>query len=303
MAGAGRVGMGLLAAWLALSIGPSTAQAPGQGSQIPGGIHVDLELVLAVDVSQSMVYDEHELQKNGYVEAFRDDRVIRAITGGHEGKIAVAYLEWGGAFDPTPTIPWTIIDSAASARAFADRLSKEPVISEQRTSISNALLASTQLIQTNVIAAHRQVIDISGDGPNNTGPQVDEVRDAVVKQGIQINGLPILLNKPRQYYDIDHLDRYYKDCVIGGEGAFMAPVYDLKQLASTIRKKLVMEIAGIEIDTGAAPVQFASAPPKRTPDAKPGDLKRVQLKLPAGKFDCLAGENAVGGGYRRYGYP
>src|SRR5690606_20507422 len=130
---------------------------------------------------------------------------------------------------------------------------------EQRTSISTALIRATQLIEQNDIASHRQVIDVSGDGANNAGPLIEPVRDEVVKRGITINGLPIMLNKPREFYDIDHLDRYYKHCVIGGESAFIAPVFDLKHLASTIRKKLVMEIAGIEVAPETAPIQFADA--------------------------------------------
>jgi hypothetical protein len=255
---------------------------------------VDVEIVLAVDVSQSMDYEEHQLQRNGYVEAFRHKDVISAITSGPEGRIAVTYMEWGGMFEPIQTIDWTVIDSEAAARAFADRLAAEPIYSEQRTSISNALIKAAELIETNAFTAGRRVIDVSGDGANNSGPQVDVTRDEVLGRGIVINGLPIMLNKPREFYDIEHLDRYYKHCVIGGEAAFIAPVYDLRQLASTIRKKLVMEIAGLDIEHGAAPLQFADTP------AAAG-VRRIQLRLPTEKTDCLAGEKVWGGG--RGGYP
>jgi hypothetical protein len=261
---------------------PVTAQ---QGQMI----RVDLELMLAVDISQSMDYEEHELQRNGYVDAFRHKDVISAMLSGPEGRIAVMYMEWAGDFDPIPTIPWTIIDSAESARKFADVLAEEPIYGEQRTSISRALLTARDYIQKNNIASHRQVIDVSGDGANNAGPLVEAARDAVVKSGIVINGLPIMLNKPKEFYDIDHLDRYYRHCVIGGTAAFIAPVFDLKQLSSTIRKKLVMEIANLDLDTGAAPIQFAEAEPG------PG-LVRAQLKLPAEKTDCTVGEQVWGGG-------
>jgi hypothetical protein len=297
MKGALRLAAAGLAAALAIALSiPGPAQ-PQQAAQAPPAssarTRVDLELVLAVDVSQSMDYDEHELQRNGYVEAFRHQDVIRAITGGPEGKIAVMYMEWAGMFDPIPVIPWTIIDSEQAARAFADRLSREPPYSEQRTSISTALLAAANYIETNTIAGHRRVIDVSGDGANNTGPPVEQARDSVLRRGIIVNGLPILLNKPREFYDIDHLDRYYKDCVIGGEGAFIAPVYDLRHLASTIRKKLVMEIASIELDNGAAPVQFGEARPPRSPLA-PG-VHQVQLRLPTTRTDCMIGERVMGG--------
>jgi hypothetical protein len=257
-------------------------------AQQTGLKRVDLELVLAVDISQSMDHDEHALQRNGYVEAFRHKDVINALMSGPEGRIAVVYMEWAGDFEPIVTIPWTIIDSEKAARSFADRLEKEPIFGEQRTSISTALIKATTLIQDNDIASHRQVIDVSGDGANNAGPLVEPVRDEVVKRGIVINGLPIMLNKPMEFYDIDHLDRYYKHCVIGGEAAFIAPVYDLKHLASTIRKKLVMEIAGLDVAPDAAPIQFAEA----TPAADGLALTRVQLKLPTERSDCLSGEKA-----------
>lgn len=267
---------------------PVTAQ---QGAMI----RVDLELLLAVDISQSMDYDEHEIQRNGYVDAFRHKDVINAMLSGPEGKIAVMYMEWAGDFDPIPTIPWTIIDSAEAASKFADRLADEPIYGEQRTSISRALLTAREYIQKNNIASHRQVIDVSGDGANNAGPLVESARDQVVKSGIVINGLPIMLNKPKEFYDIDHLDRYYKHCVIGGQAAFIAPVFDLRQLSSTIRKKLVLEIASLDVDTGAAPVQFAEVP-------EAAGVKQAQLKLPTEKTDCTIGEQVWGGGRGfRYG--
>jgi len=139
------------------------------------------------------------------------------------------------------------------------------------------------------------VIDVSGDGANNAGAPVEEARDDVLKRGIVINGLPIMLNKPLQYYDIPHLDRYYKHCVIGGPAAFIAPVFDLDQLAATIRKKLVLEIAANDVNPpGTAPVQFADAGETQDPGAP--HIERVQLKLPTEKTDCFAGEKAMGRG-------
>jgi hypothetical protein len=210
-------------------------------------------------------------------------------------------MEWAGAYEPIQVIPWTLIDSKAAALAFSDRLAKEPPYSEQRTSISTALLRAAELVQTNQFVAHRQVIDVSGDGANNTGMPVEQARDMVLKQGIQINGLPIILNKPREFYDIDHLDRYYKDCVIGGPGSFISPVYSLNMLSATIRKKLVMEIARLELDNGAAPVQFADveAEERTGPDGR--KIMRVQLKLPTTKTDCMIGEKVMGGRFGGYG--
>jgi hypothetical protein len=268
----------------------ATAQAPVPTKR------VDLELVLAVDVSRSMDEQEHALQRDGYVQAFRHKDVIAALTSGPEGKIAVTYMEW--AAQTYQIIPWTIIDSEAAALAFADKLSAATPYAERRTSISTALYAAADLITQNDIASHRQAIDVSGDGANNAGPPVEEARDAVLKEKIVINGLPILLNDdPRamQGYDIPHLDRYYKHCVIGGPSAFIAPVFNLNQLSATIRKKLVMEIAGLEIEPGTAPIQFADAEPSPAPSA-PG-IVRAQLKLPTEKTDCMSGERRRGGGF------
>jgi len=279
----GALGLAALAA-----AGSAVSQSQSQAGQTK----VDLELVLAVDISRSMDYDEHELQRDGYVEAFRHKDVVNALMSGPQGRIAVTYMEWAGEGATYQVIPWTIIDSSNAAHAFADRLAEEPIRGERRTSISAALFAAADLIDGNDIVAFRRAIDVSGDGANNAGLPVEEARAYVLRRDITINGLPILLNKPGggfgNGYDIEHLDRYYKHCVIGGEGAFIAPVYDLKHLAATIRKKLVMEIAGLDIEPDAAPVQFAEVEPAIDGPA----LTRIQLKLPTEKSDCLAGEKA-----------
>ena len=269
----------------ALAIAGIAGFAAPVTAQQGGRTRVDLELLLAVDISQSMDFEEHTIQREGYVEAFRHKSVINALMSGPNGKIAVMYMEWAGDFDPIPTIPWTIIDSEKAAHDFADRLANEPVFGEQRTSISTALLAAQDYILNNNITSTRQVIDVSGDGANNAGRLVEPVRDQVVKSGIVINGLPIMLNKPKEFYDIDHLDRYYKHCVIGGNAAFIAPVFDLKQLSATIRKKLVLEIASLHIEPQAAPVEYAHTPPR-------AGVLPAQLRLPLEKADCLAGEKA-----------
>jgi hypothetical protein len=283
----------LIGGFALAALGAASAQAQAQALR-----RVDLELVLAVDVSRSMDEDEHTLQRNGYVEAFRHKDVINALVSGPEGRIAVTYMEWAGDYQPRQIIGWTIIDSEKASRAFADDLAAIGIYGERRTSISTALYEAARLIEQNDIASHRQVIDVSGDGANNAGPPVVEARDAVLKKEIVINGLPILLNQGRDTngfggrgVDIDRLDRYYKQCVIGGAAAFIAPVYNLNQLSATIRKKLVLEIAGLQIETdtapGTAPVQFAEA----EPPAAPG-IVRVQLKLPTEPADCFAGEKA-----------
>ena len=140
---------------------------------------VDLELVLAVDVSQSMDLEEQRLQRNGYVAAFRHRDIIKAIASGPHGRIAVSYLEWAGDHFQSIVIPWRTIASAADANAFADELASRAISREKRTSISNALLIAASMIRQNDIDGVRKVIDVSGDGPNNSGPPVALARDRV----------------------------------------------------------------------------------------------------------------------------
>lgn len=232
---------------------------------------IDLELVLAVDVSASMDEDELQLQRRGYADAFRHKAVADAIASLAGGRIAVTFLEWAAEDEQSQIIPWTVIASAQDARGFADRLDAAPLFSEQRTSISSALITAAGLLEDNDFDGVRRVIDISGDGANNNGPPVEEARAAVLRKGIVINGLPIMLGKPPQWYDVPYLDRYYRDCVIGGQGSFVIPMRDVNQWAATIRRKLVSEIAGLAPRNEAPLFQLA------------------QLSAPS-RTDCLIGE-------------
>jgi len=217
---------------------PSAAVAQDDG-------FVDLELVLAVDVSRSMDPGELALQRYGYAEAFRHPSVISAIVSGPNGRIAVTYLEWAGPGVQQVIVPWAVLDSAESASAFADALTFGPLASRMGTSISGGLMFSATLFRGNGITGLRRVIDVSGDGPNNAGLPVVEARDSVLAQGIVINGLPVTLNSPTdRFYNIENLDIYYEDCVIGGPGAFLVTAHDPARLADAIRRKLVLEIAG-----------------------------------------------------------
>ncbi len=206
---------------------------------------VDLELVLAVDISLSMDEDELELQREGYANAFRDPEVLKAIRSGGYGRIAVTYLEWAGVASTNLIIDWAVIDGPRSAEQFAAALEAAPLNRRRRTSISNGLETAAKLFEDNGVFGLRRVIDVSGDGPNNQGERVDIMRDRLVSQGIIINGLPLLLNRGRTgFFDIPNLDEYYTDCVIGGTGAFVLPVRDIKRFGAAIRQKLVLEIAG-----------------------------------------------------------
>jgi hypothetical protein len=204
---------------------------------------VDLALVLAVDVSLSMEPDEQELQRQGFVEAFRSSDVHEAIGKGMLGRIAVVYIEWAGAGYQQVVVPWTVIEQPSDSRAFAARLAESSIQRFGYTSISGAIdFSIAQLRQSGVVPV-RQVIDISGDGANNQGRIVSAARDEAVAQGITINGLPIMLKRPDGLWDIEDLDLYFRDCVIGGSGAFMIPVREKHQFAEAIRTKVVREIA------------------------------------------------------------
>lgn len=209
-------------------------------------VEVDLELVLAVDTSLSMDYEEQRLQLDGYVSAFRHPEVLAAIRAGLYRRIAVIFLEWGGVSFQRIKVPWTLISDEKSALAFADRLASDDLVSMPRTSISDAITFSASLFEGNGYDGLRRVIDISGDGPNNQGIAVNRARDAAIATGVTINGLPVLL-KPGQragFFDLENLDVYYEDCVIGGPGAFIVPVRDRRNFAEAIRRKLILEIAG-----------------------------------------------------------
>ncbi len=208
-----------------------------------GETEVDLALVLAVDVSRSMDSDEQRLQRDGFVEAFRSRPVHEAIRKGSLGRIAVAYVEWSGSLEQKVVVPWTVVDGPDTAGAFAERLAQTPIGLLLSTSISGAIDFSAGLFGQSGVDPMRRVIDISGDGPNNTGRIVTLARDDAVGQGIVINGLPIMMKRPTGFGDIEDLDLYYRDCVIGGTGSFIVPVRERHHFADAIRTKLVREIA------------------------------------------------------------
>ncbi|WP_310618671.1 DUF1194 domain-containing protein [Flexibacterium corallicola] len=207
---------------------------------------VDLELVLAVDISQSMDPDEQKIQREGYIAALTSEEVVAAIQYGPIGRIAITYMEWGGKSEQFIVADWSIIEDEKSAYVFANTIAEAPLRRVQRTSISSALAAAAQLIETNQFAGMRRVIDLSGDGPNNQGGAVTKARDFAVSRGITINGLPLILKEESiSWQSMLHLDHYYEDCVIGGPGAFAIPVRSKEAFADSIRMKLVLEIADL----------------------------------------------------------
>jgi hypothetical protein len=206
---------------------------------------VNVELVIAVDVSYSMDMDELAIQREGYAQAIVSKDFLQALRAG-PGKVAVTYFEWSMSGDERIIIPWRVIDGPESADAVAAEIMKTPVRRGSSTSISGAINFALQLFEENPYHGFRRVIDISGDGPNNDGAPVTGARDAALAKGIIINGLPIMVKEPSlSTTDIENLDLYYEDCVIGGPGAFIITIKDREKFQEAIRTKLVLEVAGL----------------------------------------------------------
>lgn len=238
--------LALLAASLVFLATLVSARAQTLGYAYDPEREVDVELVLAVDISQSMDTDEQEIQRAGYVAALTSEQVLDAIKYGPTGRIAVAYMEWGGAGEQFIVADWSVISDAASAAAFATKIAEAPLRQRRRTSIASALEEATRMVAENAYEGLRKVIDISGDGPNNQGGAVTAFRDRTIAQGITINGLPLMMkDDDAPWQTMMNVDHYYEDCVIGGPGHFFVPVHSKAQFADAVRMKLVLEIAGL----------------------------------------------------------
>jgi hypothetical protein len=220
---------------------PNAPQILAQRSGTP----VDVELVLAVDVSYSMDPEEQALQREGYIAAITSAEFMRALRQGMHAKVAMIYFEWAGSHHQQIIVPWRLIDGPETADSFAADIARARYSRASRTSIASALLFAAPLFDGSGFSGLRRVIDVSGDGVNNNGPLVTVARDEVLAKGITINGLPIMLKRPMSStMDIDNLDVYFEDCVIGGPGAFVIPIKERDQFKEAIRTKLVLEIAG-----------------------------------------------------------
>lgn len=231
------------------------------------GIEVDLELVLMVDVSRSMTERELEIQRRGYAAALQSEAVYAAVQSGLLQRVAMTYVEWAGTQEVI--VDWRVLQTREDLEAFAHTLSSKFNPALRRTSISEALMFGAEQIDSNIYSGLRQVIDISGDGPNNQGRGVAKARDAVLAQGIIINGLPLLTREGMGVdWHLDRLDLYYESCVIGGPGSFVIPVLDWDDFAEAVRRKLVLEMVAV--------------PPSE-------NVIRVQA-IPRDPRDCLIGE-------------
>jgi hypothetical protein len=229
---------------------------------------VDVELVLAVDISYSMDPDEQALQREGYAAALTSPEFVDAVRQGLHGRIVATYVEWAGAAEQKIVVPWRVIEDRESAESFAHEIASAPYRRAYRTSISGVLQFAAPLFAQSGQRGLRRVIDVSGDGANNHGTPVTIARDGVLAGGVTINGLPIMLKRPSSAsMDIENLDVYYEDCVIGGPSAFVIPIHDRAQFKEATRTKLVLEVAG-------------RAPPARV----------AQASAEAPRISCLIGE-------------
>ncbi|TMJ27178.1 MAG: DUF1194 domain-containing protein [Alphaproteobacteria bacterium] len=257
---------------------------------------VDLALALGIDISGSIDPEEAKLQREGYVLAFRDPVIVKAILGGPNGRITVAYFEWSDSWMQKLLIDWTLLDSEAAIEAFARRLDDAPISIARRTSISGAIRYAIPLFGRSPYEAQRKVLDISGDGSNNDGGLVTEMRYEALKEKIVINGLPIMNDRPNPFgfpNEAD-LDRYYLHCVTGGPRSFVEVARNFEDFPRAVRKKLLQEVADLrtrpDFDIGLGPLpdgtQLAQAGRPR-PQAEEDYTKFVR---PEYELGCDVGE-------------
>ena len=206
---------------------------------------VDLALALGIDISGSIDPDEARLQRDGYVQAFRDPVIVQAILGGSNGRISVAYYEWSDSWVQKLLVDWTLLDTEAAIEAFAGRLASAPISISRRTSISGAIRYAIPLFGRNPYDAERKVLDLSGDGSNNDGGLVTDQRHEALKERIVINGLPIMNDRPNPFGfpSESDLDVYYLHCVTGGPRAFVEVARNFEDFPRAVRKKLLQEVA------------------------------------------------------------
>jgi hypothetical protein len=209
---------------------------------------VDLLLVLSSDVSRSIDAPKFKLQRDGYSAAIMNPRVIQAIRSGALGKIAVSFVEWSGVGAQKVVIDWTVVRDEASAKDFSAQVIEAPRAFADRTSISGGIDFSMAQLARSPFQANRHTIDVSGDGTNNAGRDVAAARDEALAQGVTINGLVILSERPMSW-NADHtnppggLDTYYRDNVTGGPGSFVLVAENFESFGQAILNKLIAEIA------------------------------------------------------------
>lgn len=214
---------------------------------------MDLLLVLAADVSRSVDERKFRLQRGGFANSISDPRVVNAMTAGPRGRIGLLFLEWSGDGDQAVVLDWTMIASQGDADRAAQTVREAPRLFMGRTSISGAIDYAVTQLKRSPFAAPRRVIDVSGDGTNNSGRDVTAARDQAVEQGVVINGLVILSDVPLAFNPMHThppggLTKYYEDNVIGGPSSFVVEAKDFDAFGQAIISKLIKEVASSAAD-------------------------------------------------------
>src|SRR5438876_1529268 len=210
-----------------------------------------------------MDLDELAVQREGYAQAIVSKDFLQAMKTGPNRKVAVTYFEWSASSDQKIIIPWRVVDGPESADAVAAEIMRTPVRRGSSDSISGAIDVAMPLFDDDPYRGARLVIDISGDGLNNYGAPVTGARDAALEKGVVINGLPIMVKEPSySTMDIDNLDLYYEDCVIGGPGSFVVAIKDREKFKEAIRTKLLLEVAGRTPERPVVPAATQNKEPR-----------------------------------------
>jgi hypothetical protein len=231
------------------------AFSPGVRAQ-----NTDLLLVLAADVSRSIDEGEFELQRKGYAAALTDPRVLAAIRGGTNGTLAVCFVEWSGAGEQLVVVDWTVIHDEEDAGVVAAAILAAPRSFMGRTSISGAIDFAMERFAAAIPHSNRHIIDVSGDGTNNSGRPVTEARDQAVAEGVTINGLAIINDRPNPGYAFHTqppggLPEWYRQNVIGGPGSFLRVIDDFRSFSDAMTNKLVSEIVAFASEERTAAVR------------------------------------------------
>jgi hypothetical protein len=212
---------------------------------------VDLLLVLASDVSHSIDTAKFKLQRDGYMAALSDPRVIEVIRSGPHGRIAICFVEWSGGEEQRVVIDWTLIDGTKAAQDLVSQLDEAPRSFANFTSISAGIDFAMAQLKRAPYHSLRQTIDVSGDGTNNSGRSVIAARDDALAQGVTINGLVILSEQPLEQdpyhtHPVGGLDAYYRENVVGGQNSFVIVAETFNTFGKAMLNKLIAEIADAE---------------------------------------------------------
>ena len=227
------------------------AAALSLGAHAASAETVDLQLVLAADVSISVDNEEFQLQREGYAAAITSEAVLNAIHAGPHRAIAVCFIEWSGPQKQHVVADWTVIRDGEMATVFANTLRTAPRSFADATAIGSAIDFAMRYFEQSGVESERRIIDVSGDGDSNSGRPVEYARDDAVKAKVVINGLAIVNEHPLPGFighvqPVGGIGHYYRTRVAGGAGSFVFQIDSFDGFAEAIERKLVAEIAFLQ---------------------------------------------------------